>query len=230
MVGATNDAKSGIKARPLSSPDRYFACGDTNVGCGPDSRVPAEPPAPPTAPPAAVADAMPTITPTALGEAALEAAKACSRLWIQGNSGMGKTALFCHVTEAHFRDHDSAFAAFTRWGCLVIAFAARDFASGEDKLDPSWVIDAVRATLSSLGVTFADDKLLRRFLESGTIGVAIDGLNEVGRTMAVTAFSQIFEAAPMLVTSQELGARASPLGVCRRTSAASRGYATIAPG
>jgi hypothetical protein len=128
------------------------------------------------------------------------------RLWIQGNSGMGKTALFRHHTEAHFRDYKTAFAAFDRWGCIVVAFAARDFAgSTEDKDDDAWVVDAVRATLSSQGMTFADDKLLRRFLASGTIAVAIDGLNEVSRTRAVTAFTRSFEKAPMLVTSQEPG-------------------------
>jgi hypothetical protein len=128
------------------------------------------------------------------------------RLWVQGSSGMGKTALFRHVTEAHFRDDDTAFAAFAKWGCVVVAFAARDFAgSGEDKDDPAWVIEAVRATLSSHGVTFADDKLLSRFLESGSIGIAIDGLNEVDRTRAITAFTRRFDAAPMLVTSQQTG-------------------------
>jgi len=91
-------------------------------------------------------------------------------------------------------------------GCILAAFAARDFADGgEDKNDPAWVVDAVRATLSGLGVTFADKRLLSRFLESGSIGVAIDGLNEVNRGLAVTAFTQRFAAAPMLVTSQQPG-------------------------
>ena len=126
------------------------------------------------------------------------------RLWVQGGSGMGKTALFRNITEAHFRDHETAFAAFAEWDCIVVAFAARDFAgSGEDKDDPAWVIDAVRTTLSSQGLTFASDSLLARFLESGTIGVAIDGLNEVNRTKSVAAFSKRFSNAPMLVTSQQ---------------------------
>jgi hypothetical protein len=77
--------------------------------------------------------------------------------------------------------------------------------SGEDKDDPAWVIDAVRATLSSEGVTFASSALLTRFLESGTLGVAIDGLNEVDRTRAVVAFTKTFNDAPMLVTSQQPG-------------------------
>src|SRR5262249_6458788 len=41
--------------------------------------------------------------------------------------------------------------------------------------------------------------------ESGTIAVAIDGLNEVDRTRAVAAFSRAFREAPMLITSQQPG-------------------------
>jgi hypothetical protein len=128
------------------------------------------------------------------------------RLWVQGGSGMGKTALFRNIAESHFRDHETAFAAYAKWRCILVPFAARDFAgSGEDKDDPAWVVDAVRATLSSEGLTFASDTLLTRFLESGTIAVAIDGLNEVDRTRAVAAFSRMFSEAPMLVTSQQPG-------------------------
>jgi hypothetical protein len=126
------------------------------------------------------------------------------RLWLQGASGMGKTAVFRYITESHFREHDTTFTACAKWGCIVVPFAARDFASsGEDKDDPAWVVDAVRATLSSEGLTFASSTLLSRLLESGTIGVAIDGLNEVDRTRAVAAFSRTFSEAPMLITSQQ---------------------------
>src|SRR5437016_2503758 len=121
------------------------------------------------------------------------------RLWVQGGSGMGKTALFRHITESQFREHETAFIAYAKWDCIVVAFAARDFASsGEDKDNPAWVVDAVRATLSSDGLTFASSTLLSRFLESGTIGVAIDGLNEVDRTRAVASFSRTFNDVPML--------------------------------
>jgi hypothetical protein len=128
------------------------------------------------------------------------------RLWVQGGSGMGKTALFKYITESHFRDYETAFAAHAHWGCILVAFAARDFSSGgDDKDDPAWVIDAVRATLSSDGLTFASSALLSRMLESGTFAVAIDGLNEVDRTRAVVAFSRTFSEAPMLITSQQPG-------------------------
>jgi hypothetical protein len=117
---------------------------------------------------------------------------------------MGKTALFRNITESHFRDNETAYAAYAKWGCILVTLAARDFAgSGEDKDDPAWVVDAVRATLSSEGLTFASSALLTRFLESGTIGVAIDGLNEVDRSRSVAAFTRAFEKAPTLVTSQQ---------------------------
>lgn len=130
------------------------------------------------------------------------------RVWIQGNSGMGKTALFIHATAAHFRDSASSFDAFRKYGCIVVAFAARDFADGsDDKLEPDWVIEGIKATLAQAGLTFDDNKLLQRILESGTVAVAIDGLHEADRTKAVEAFVRAFDRAPILVTSQVPGGK-----------------------
>jgi hypothetical protein len=126
------------------------------------------------------------------------------RLWVQGGSGMGKTVLVQHFMDTRFRNCETAFAAYAGWGCVLVKFAARDFsAGGEDSDDSKWVVDALQATLSSENLTFASDALLRRFLESGTIGVAIDGLSEVDRARAVSAFTQDFPQGPMLVTSQQ---------------------------
>jgi hypothetical protein len=58
--------------------------------------------------------------------------------------------------------------------------------------------------LSSKGLIFGSNTLVSRFLERGTLGVAIDGLNEVDRTKAVTAFTRAFPNAPMFVTSQQM--------------------------
>lgn len=125
-------------------------------------------------------------------------------LWVQGGSGMGKTAVFQHAIEDYFRENISSFAAYKKWGCVIVPFAARDFAgSGEDKDEPTWVFNAARATLSRNGLTFSNSTLLTRFLESGTIGIAIDGLNEVDRPRAVAAFCQAYSEAPMIVTSQQ---------------------------
>lgn len=128
------------------------------------------------------------------------------RLWIVGNSGMGKTALFRHVTAMHFRDHPSSFEAFRQWGCIVVAFSARDYADGgDDKLEPDWVVKGIKGTLAQAGLTFEDEKTLLKILQSGTIAVAIDGLHEADRSNAVNAFVRDFAVAPMFVTSQEPG-------------------------
>jgi hypothetical protein len=128
------------------------------------------------------------------------------RLWIQGNSGMGKTALFQHAISGHYRHNGSAFDAFEKYGSIVVAFSARDVSDGgEDKFEPDWVIKGIKGTLSKSGLTFDDERLLKRMLESGTIAVAIDGLHEADRAKSVEAFARAFSAAPMLVTSQLSG-------------------------
>jgi hypothetical protein len=67
---------------------------------------------------------------------------------------MGKTAFFREITQSHFRDSPNAFSAYAKWGCIIVQFAARDFAGGgEDKDDPAWVFDAIKATLSSEQLT-----------------------------------------------------------------------------
>jgi hypothetical protein len=128
------------------------------------------------------------------------------RLWVQGNSGMGKTALIRSIINLHFRSNSTAFEAFAHWGCIVVAFAARDYATGgEDKHEPDWVVFAVKATLARQGLTFEDERLLRRVLLSGVIGVVIDGLHEAGRSNSVEAFAQSYASASIVVTSQEPG-------------------------
>jgi hypothetical protein len=128
------------------------------------------------------------------------------RIWIQGNSGMGKSALFYHTVREHFCHDESSFSVFGRWGCVLVAFSARDFTAGdEDRPDPTWVIEALKATLSQRGLSFDDDKLLKRVLRTGTLGVAIDGLHEANRSKAVEAFARMFETTPLFVTSQEPG-------------------------
>jgi hypothetical protein len=128
------------------------------------------------------------------------------RLWIQGKSGMGKTALFKEVTASHFRESETSFDAYAKWQCIVVALSARDFATGQaDASEPTWVLTSVRATLSKAGFTFDDDKLFVRIMRSGIIAVAIDGLHEAGQSNAVDAFARAFSFTPMLVTSQEQG-------------------------
>lgn len=130
------------------------------------------------------------------------------RVWIQGGSGMGKTALFKNLVVRHFSLRD-AFEAYRAWGCVLVPFAARDHTVGtKDKADPAWVVEAAKLELASVGMAFASDALLRALLRAGVIGIAIDGVQEAGRADAVEAFALGFPAAPMFVTSQDSVERA----------------------
>lgn len=131
------------------------------------------------------------------------------RIWVQGRSGMGKTLLFRHAVVAHFSGARNAFAAIATHGGILVPFVARDYAGGgDDKADPAWVLNAIKATLADAGLPFEDEKLLHRILSSGTLAIAIDGLHEAGRVFSVEAFARAYPTAPMLVTSQDAGSGA----------------------
>jgi len=140
-------------------------------------------------------------------------------LWVQGGTGMGKTAMFLHLRQTHFGGTEStAFAIFRRDGYVLVPIEARRFpdASFEEKGASPWVIACVLSVLSEGGLSFEDRGLLRAMLSKGTLAIAIDGLNEVARGQAVSAFAAEFPAAPLLVTSQEPGE--SPFEVWRLPS------------
>ena len=128
---------------------------------------------------------------------------AARRLWVQANTGMGKTALVKHLMARHFGDYADATAAHRAWGSILIPVAARHFVDGKpDEPNAAWVVHAVRSTLSQAGLPFEDEGLLRRMLKSGTVGVVIDGLHEAGKNAAVEQFLRDFAEAPVTVTSQ----------------------------
>lgn len=128
------------------------------------------------------------------------------RLWIQGNSGMGKSALVQSLAATYFGEPPTVFEAYATWRCVIAVVEARDYAFGEDdKPDASWVVNAVRGTLSQSELTFESDELLHRLLRSGTVAIVIDGLHEAGRTRSVEEFARSYPAAPLIVTSQEVG-------------------------
>ncbi|MDQ6868955.1 MAG: hypothetical protein M3178_11325 [Pseudomonadota bacterium] len=129
-------------------------------------------------------------------------------VWVQGGAGMGKTAIFLHLRQAHFGGAETtAFAIFRRDGYVLVPIEARRFpeAPSDEKSSSAWVVACVLSILSEGRVSFEDRGLLRAMLSMGTLGVAIDGLNEVAREQAVNAFVAEFPATPLFVTSQESG-------------------------
>jgi hypothetical protein len=129
-------------------------------------------------------------------------------LWIQGGAGMGKTAIFFRMRETHFGGTAiNAFSVFRRHGYVLIPVEARRFSlvSADDKLGSAWVATCVASVLSESGLAIKDRGLLQAMFSKGTLAIAIDGLNEVGRGQAVAAFAAEFPSTPVLITSQESG-------------------------
>lgn len=129
------------------------------------------------------------------------------RLWVVGATGMGKTALTQWVRSEHFERSGNAFDARRRWGCVLVFIKARDFVTGaRDSNDTErWLLEAVQNQLFKGRMPFGDERLLSRLLQSGALGVVVDGVDEAGRTGAVTAFAERYSVVPMLVTSQQMG-------------------------
>lgn len=139
------------------------------------------------------------------------------RVWVQGNAGMGKSTLFGRLCREHFsREKATSFSIDGRDRFVMVPIEARRFAGvvAGDKGDAtSWMMECVRVALSGNGLSFDDAKLLKAMFEMGTLGVAVDGLNEVARGPEVTAFAERFAKTAMFVTSQDTGGE--PFGVWR---------------
>lgn len=129
-------------------------------------------------------------------------------VWIQGGAGMGKTATFLHFQQMHFGGAEAtAFSIFRRDGFVLVPIEARRFPelTFDEKGASAWLVASVLSILSETGLSFEDRGLLRAMLSKGTLAVAVDGLNEVGRSQAVAAFAAEFPLAPLLITSQDFG-------------------------
>jgi hypothetical protein len=128
------------------------------------------------------------------------------RLWIQGNPGMGKSALVRYLESAFFADEGlpTLGSAFRRFGYVPIIVSLREYR--HVSFDPShpedWVLSVARMAASSLGVTFEGDGPFRSMIKSGSFLLILDGANEVERDDAIDLFARSAPAARVLVTSQ----------------------------
>jgi hypothetical protein len=125
-------------------------------------------------------------------DAVLARLASAGHVWIQGRAGMGKTAYFLHLRQTHFGGTETtAFAIFRRDGYVLVPFEARRFpeAPFEEKGVSAWVVGCILSILAEGGLSFEDRGLLRAMLSKGTLAIAIDGLNEVARDQAISAFA-----------------------------------------
>jgi uncharacterized membrane protein (UPF0136 family) len=93
-------------------------------------------------------------------------------LWIRGGTGMGKTAIFGHLIQAHFgRAAATSFAIFERDGYVLVPIEARRFPAGnfDEKRSSAWVLGTILSVLSERGLSIADNTLLRAMLSKGCL-------------------------------------------------------------
>jgi hypothetical protein len=129
-----------------------------------------------------------------------------SRIWVQGNTGMGKTALFRYIAGEFFSESfGNVFTAYRKFGFVLLPIEARRYpgSAGDDKRPHAWVLGAVRDALESYDFAVNDRSFVVAILKGGTLALAIDGLNEIDKGPAIIAFAQLFPRVKIFVTSQD---------------------------
>jgi len=132
------------------------------------------------------------------------------RLWLHGRSGMGKTSIFAAWERAYFASPDALTlrAAIRRYGFILITLPVRYFAAvpPPDANKPeTWVLEVVRRRLEQFGLATEDLGLIKAMLNAGHIALALDGINEADRDIALAIFARQFSRVRILVTSQGIG-------------------------
>jgi hypothetical protein len=136
--------------------------------------------------------------------------QACwQRLWVQGNPGMGKTALVEYLRSMFFANQNllTLQSAFARFRCIPIIIPLREYRGVpvEPNHPEHWVGIAARMAVSAFGLTFEDQGLFWAMIKSGAFLLILDGANEVDRENEIELFARSAPAARILVTSQSRG-------------------------
>lgn len=129
------------------------------------------------------------------------------RVWLQGCTGMGKSAVFMEWAKIYYCDSNKATLAdaVRKHGFILIMLPVRDYAMTEppDSGNPeSWVIEAIRQRLGQFGLTIEDASVLQAMLRTGHIAIALDGTNEADRNQAIAAFERQYPEVKIIATSQ----------------------------
>lgn len=129
--------------------------------------------------------------------------KETRRIWMQGRTGMGKSAVFAAWERLYFGCPTLADAA-ARYGAILVMLPVRHYAGLEppDRTMPEdWLIESVRRRFEEFGFD-VDRFLVVAMLKAGHIAVVLDGTNEADRDLSLTTFARQFSGVAMLVTSQ----------------------------
>jgi hypothetical protein len=141
----------------------------------------------------------------------LDADPKWERLWVQGNAGMGKTAMISDLQSRFFADPDlpTLRQAYARFRSVPIIVPLREYRHvALDSSHPeNWVPSVARMAVSAFGVAFENDALFRAMVKSGGFLLVLDGANEVERDKEIELFALSAPAARLLVTSQMPGGK-----------------------
>ena len=134
------------------------------------------------------------------------------RIWVQGNTGMGKTALVDHLAAQWFvgpaassKKPWTLARAVGEYGYILMPIALRDHATVPVPEAPEdWLFDLAGRELARAGLPIADRQLLRGIVTSGSVVLVLDGANEVADGGAIHQFALRYPEVGLIVTSQNL--------------------------
>lgn len=129
------------------------------------------------------------------------------RLWLQGKSGMGKSAVYSAWERAYFADDDctTLARAAAKYDFILITVPVRHYATvapPEPKRPESWLEEVILRRLVEFDIALEDPSIVKAMLRAGHIAIALDGTNEADRNDAIAAFARAYRMVRIIATSQ----------------------------
>lgn len=134
------------------------------------------------------------------------------RIWLQGNTGMGKTALVGHLAgnwflgnEKYHKSQWSLKRAIQEYGYIHLPIRLRDHSTVPiPKAPEDWIFELASREFARSGLPIGDNQLLKGIVTSGKFMLFLDGANEVDDSGAIQQFALRYPDVGMFVTSQTL--------------------------
>ena len=137
--------------------------------------------------------------------------RSLERLWVQGNAGMGKTALVSFIREQYFGDEQilTLEQAFRRYRVIPIIVPLREYRNVQRNPNApgDWVVTAACMQMHAFRLPFQDVALFRAMIRSGQFVLVLDGANELEFDDEIELFARSAPSACIIVTSQTAGGR-----------------------